>query len=124
MYKLYFDGGIRKGGSSYGIVLYQQEKIILKTGGLIPNREDSNLAEYCALIIGLSRALSLGVREIDVYGDSQNIILQMQKGKGLKGAEYKICYNIIREMMKQFNVVNFHWVPRVNNIEADRESSI
>ena len=34
----------------------------------------NNMAEYQALILGLQMALEMGVKDLDVYGDSQLVI--------------------------------------------------
>jgi ribonuclease HI len=64
----------------------------------------NNMAEYDALIFGLNAALSLGVRQLHVKGDSQLIIKQV-KGK--------CCYNDPQL------VVYLHHIPRAENAVVD-----
>jgi len=37
----------------------------------------NNVAEYQALILGLQMAMAMGIKDLDVYGDSQLILNQL-----------------------------------------------
>jgi hypothetical protein len=77
---LYFDGSSRKQGASVGALLLTPVGEHFKYMVHLEFKATNNMAEYEALIFGLNTALSLGVRQLFVKGESQLIIKQV-KGK-------------------------------------------
>jgi hypothetical protein len=75
---LFFDGSSRKSGAGAGIVLLIPDGEQFKYMVHLNFKATNNMAEYDALIFGLSTALSLGVRQLLVKGDSQLIIKQVK----------------------------------------------
>lgn len=76
-WQLYFDGSYTQHGSGEGILL------ITPQGSTIPKSYKllfpctNNIAEYEALVIGIKLALEWKVTELQVYGDSQLVINQI-----------------------------------------------
>jgi ribonuclease HI len=71
---LFFDGSARQQSAGAGVVLVGRSGDQLKYVVRLEFKATNNMAEYEALIFGLSAALSLGVRHLLVNGDSQLII--------------------------------------------------
>ncbi|XP_075636683.1 uncharacterized protein LOC142608913 [Castanea sativa] len=73
-WKMYFDGATNQNGSGIGVLL------ISPKGTHIPfsSRLNFPAIEYEGCIMGLQAALGLGVKELEVYGDSALIISQIQ----------------------------------------------
>ena len=84
LWQLYFDGAARKLGVGTGVVF------ITPFGGLIPysfsllSLCSNNMAEYEALIIGLEIALEMHIDSLQVFGDSQLIIKQINDQYAVK----------------------------------------
>jgi ribonuclease HI len=79
----------------------------------------NNMAEYDALIFGLNTALSLGVRQLHVKGDSQLIIKQV-KGKCCCNDPQLVAYLLhVRKLEKDFEVLYLHHIPHVENAVID-----
>jgi ribonuclease HI len=75
----------------------------------------NNMAEYEALIFGLTAALSLGVQELLVKGDSQLIIRQV-RGECCCNNPQLAAYLIrVRKLEKDFDVLELQHVPREGN---------
>jgi ribonuclease HI len=74
---LFFDGSARQQSAGTGVVLVGPDGDQLKYVVRLEFKATNNMAEYEALIFGLSVALSLGVRQLLVKGDSQLIIKQV-----------------------------------------------
>ena len=80
---LYFDGATNQSGFGIGILL------ILPQGDHIPRlvrltfsdhyRLTNNIVEYEACITGIETALNLGVRQMEIHGDS-NLVIQQTQG--------------------------------------------
>ena len=74
---LFFDESIRKQWAGAGVVLIDPNGDQLKYMVHLEFKATNNMAEYEALIFGLTQALSLEVRQLLVKGHSQLIIKQV-----------------------------------------------
>ena len=74
LWKMYFDRATNQNGSGIGVLL------ISPKGTHIPfsSRLNFPATEYKTCIIGLNATIGLGVKELEVYGDSALIISQIQ----------------------------------------------
>jgi hypothetical protein len=71
---LFFDGSSRGQGASVGVLLLAPQGDQFRYMVHLDFKATNNMAEYEALLYGLSTALSLGVRRLLIKGDSQLII--------------------------------------------------
>jgi hypothetical protein len=67
---LFFDGSARQQGGGAGVVLIDPSGDQVKYMVHLEFKATNNVAEYEALIFGLSTALYLGIRQLLVNGDS------------------------------------------------------
>jgi ribonuclease HI len=79
----------------------------------------NNMAEYEALLFGLSTALSLGVRQLLVKEDSQLIIKQVRGECCCNGPQLATYLLHARKFKKDFEVLDLHHIPRVKNAVVD-----
>jgi hypothetical protein len=83
----------------------------------------NNMVEYEALIFGLTAALSLGVRELLVKGDSQLVTRQVRGECCCNNPQltaYLIC---VRKLEKDFDVLELQHVPCEGSSAADALSA-
>jgi ribonuclease HI len=79
----------------------------------------NNMSEYEVLIFGLSTALSLGVRQLLVKGDSQLIIKQV-KGECSCNDPQLVAYLLhVQKLEKDFEDLDLQHVPHANSAVAD-----
>ena len=82
-WKLYFDGSANQSGFSIGILLISpQGDDIPRSVWLVfsdHHRLTNNIVEYEACITGLETALDLGIRQLEIHGDS-NLVIQQTQG--------------------------------------------
>jgi ribonuclease HI len=79
----------------------------------------NNRAEYEALLFGLSKTLSLGVRQVIVKGDSQ-VIIKPVKGNYCCNDPQLAAYLLhARKLEKDFELLNLQHIPRVGNAITD-----
>jgi len=71
---LFFDGSARQKKGGVGVVLISPNEDHVKYMARLDFEATNNMAEYEALIFGLEAALSLGVWQLLVKGDSQLVI--------------------------------------------------
>jgi hypothetical protein len=79
----------------------------------------NNMAEYEVLLFGLSTALSLGVRQLLIKGDSQLIIKQVKGDCSCNDPQLAAYLLHVRKLEKDFEVLNLQHIPRVENAVAD-----
>jgi ribonuclease HI len=79
----------------------------------------NNMAEYEALIFGLSATRSLGIRQLLVKGDSQLIIKQVCEECSCNEPRLATYLLHVRKLEKDFTAQELQHVPRANNSVAD-----
>ena len=65
-----YNGATRQDGARAGVILVSPEKHIRPYSFALTQLCSSNVAEYQALILGLQMALEMGIKDLDMYGDS------------------------------------------------------
>jgi ribonuclease HI len=83
----------------------------------------NNMAEYEALIFGLSATLSLGICQLLVKGDSQLIIKQVRGECSCNEPRLAAYLLHVRNLEKDFTALELQHVPRANNSVADELST-
>jgi ribonuclease HI len=79
----------------------------------------NNMVEYEALIFGLTVALSLGIRQLLVKGDSQLIIKQVRGECSCNEPRLTAYLLHVRKLGKDFTALELQHVPRADNSAAD-----
>jgi len=70
LWTMYFDGSLMKTGAGGGLLLISPLGVHMRYVIRIHFAASNNVAEYEALVNGLKIAIELGVRRLDVRGDS------------------------------------------------------
>ena len=79
----------------------------------------NNAAKYTALIMGFELALESGIDILAIYGDSQLIIKQMNLEYEMRKPNLVPNFNKAQELKSQFTLIEFHHIPRHENVKAD-----
>ena len=103
---LFFDGSICKQWAGAGVVLIDPNGDQLKYMVHLEFNATNNMAEYEALIFGLTQALSLGVRQLLVKGDSQLIIKQVRGDCSCNNPQLAAYLIHVRKLEKDFDALN------------------
>ncbi|HMP51269.1 MAG TPA: ribonuclease HI family protein [Candidatus Melainabacteria bacterium] len=80
----------------------------------------NNFAEYTGLIIGLEKALELGVDDVEVRMDSELIVKQMLGQYRVKNQNLKPLYETAKGLSRRFSQFHIVHVERALNKEADK----
>ena len=137
-YTLYFDGASKgnPGPSGAGAVIYQTEKPKEPTTLSSPSKEvwsgsiyvgknkTNNVAEYNGLILGLEQANKMGIKKLDVRGDSNLVIKQVTDEYAVKTESLKPLYQKVQDLNKAIGNVSYEHVYRDKNKRADHLSNI
>ena len=125
MHTLHFDGACRgnPGPSSFGCSISLNGKEIDSQCFFI-GEVTNNVAEYSGALYGLRRALSLGIRDLIVYGDSLLVIKQVTKQWKINNTTLKKFHTEIVDLIPKFNYIEFKHVKRNLNKRADELANI
>ncbi|KAI4992051.1 hypothetical protein ZWY2020_041914 [Hordeum vulgare] len=64
-------------------------------------------------------AITLGVRRLMVYGDSDLVVNQVMKEWDVRNSTMTAYYNVVRKLKKKLEGLELHHVPRLKNQAAD-----
>jgi len=79
-----------------------------------------NVAEYRALIEGLTLARLHGVQHVRVYTDSELVVDQMNGVSAVRQEHLQELHQAATGLVALFRSIRVSWVPREMNAEADR----
>ena len=79
----------------------------------------NNVAEYTALVEGLTMALDKGVTELDVFLDSELVVHQMKGEWKIKHANLRTLAIKAQSLMRRFDSISIAHVRREQNADAD-----
>lgn len=123
VYILRFDGGSRgnPGIAGSGMVLYDSEDGSEIWSGCfyLGDQRTNNEAEYMGLIAGMQCALSLGVKQIVVQGDSKLVLEQVAMRWKIKSPSLKFYFDQAIDLTKQFAYFETSHIERAKNARAD-----
>ncbi len=116
---LYCDGASsgNPGESGIGVILTFEGKTyeISEYIGIATN----NIAEYTALIRGLSKARSLGIKKLSIFLDSELLVKQLDGTYKVKNERLKELYHAVTSHLKFFKDYSIKHIPREQNKKAD-----
>ena len=81
--------------------------------------DSNNAAEYEALLHGLRMAISRGIQRLEVRGDSNLAISQVNGDFDAKDLKMEAYRNAVLKLSARFEGLEFHHVARDNNQAAD-----
>ena len=81
--------------------------------------DSNNAAEYEALLHGLRMAVSMGIQRLEVRGDLNLAISQINGDFDAKDPKMAAYRNTVLKMSTRFEGLEFHHVARENNQVAD-----
>jgi len=118
---LFADGGSRgnPGPAASGAVLYAEDGTVLAEVGEYLGIATNNVAEWRALLAGLTRARELGIDEIAVRMDSELVVRQINGIYRVKHADLIPLHTKAKVLLRQFKSVDVQHVRRKDNAAAD-----
>ena len=124
-YILNFDGASRgnPGPAGIGAVIFHNGKEIWASCQYIGTKTN-NQSEYSALILGLKEALTRDIKCLQVYGDSQLIINQINGEYKVRNPGLQDLYQEVQQIKAHFESIVFTHVYREFNKRADQLSNM
>ncbi len=116
------DGGARgnPGAAAIGVIVRNGDGEVLAERGERIGRATNNVAEYRALLLGIELAAELGAGELDLVGDSELIVRQVEGRYKVKDATMKELHGQVKAALAPFESWSIRHVRRESNADADR----
>ncbi|KAL6348421.1 hypothetical protein AAG906_005729 [Vitis piasezkii] len=109
---MYFDGAANQSGYGIGV---------LSVRLAFPDQHPimNNIVEYEACIFGLETALELGIRQMEVFGDSNLVLRQIQGDWKTRDVKLRSCHSYLKLLVARFDDLRHVHLPRAQNWLAD-----
>src|SRR6185437_14389424 len=116
---MYFDGSVMKTGAGAGLLfispLGKHMRYVVRLHFLASN----NMEEYDALLSSLRIAIELGIKRLDVRGDSELIIDQVMKEASCHNEKMEAYCNAVCRLEDKFDRLELNHIAHKYNKEAD-----
>ncbi len=119
--RLFFDGAARGNPGPAGagaVILSPSGHVVAKIGKFLGDATN-NVAEYTGLILGLKRARAIGIKELDVFGDSELIVKQLDGAYQVKAEHLAPLHSEAKALLSGFEHAAVSHIPREENEAAD-----
>lgn len=116
------DGGARgnPGPAAIGVVVRDADGQLLEELGETIGRATNNVAEYRALLRGIELAAAHGATELELIGDSELIVRQIEGRYKVKDATMRELHAEAKRELAGFQRWSIRHVRREANADADR----
>jgi len=116
---MHFDGSLMKKGASVGLVFISPLRVRMRYMVCIHFPSSNNVSKYKALINGLCIAIELGIRWLDVQGDSLLVIDQVMKESSYHNAKMAAYCQEVCQLEDKFDGLELNHIPRCLNEAAN-----
>jgi ribonuclease HI len=124
LWTMYLDGSLMKTGAGAGFLFISPLGVHMRYVIRLHFPASNNVAEYEALVTGLRIAVELGVRHLDVRGDSQLVIDQVMKSSGCRDPKMEAYCEEVRCLEDKFHGLELNHIARRYNEAADELAKI
>ncbi|MGV1048480.1 MAG: ribonuclease HI family protein [Solirubrobacterales bacterium] len=116
------DGGARgnPGPAAIGVVLRDADGEILAERAERIGRTTNNVAEYRALLAGIELAAEHGADTLELVGDSELVVRQVEGRYKVKDATMRELHSEVKRALADFESWSIRHVKRERNADADR----
>jgi ribonuclease HI len=116
---MYFDGSVMKEGAGVGLVFISPRGVRMEYMVRLHFPTSNNTAEYEALINGLRIAVELGIKLLEIRGDSELVVGQVMKDKNCVDPRMAAYCQAVRDPEGMFHDLELHHVLRDCNKAAE-----
>ncbi|GAU41760.1 hypothetical protein TSUD_13610 [Trifolium subterraneum] len=116
---IFVDGASNAAGAGAGIILENEEGILIEVSIALSFPTSNNQAEYEAFLAGLRLAEDVGAKEIKIYTDSQLVASQVLGEYQAKNDNLSEYLALVKEKITKFDSAEIQHVPREHNKRAD-----
>ncbi|WJZ94963.1 hypothetical protein VitviT2T_013768 [Vitis vinifera] len=122
-WRMFFDGATNHSGYGIGVLLISPhgDHILRSTRLVFSDRHPAtnNIVEYEDCILGLETALELGIRQMEVFGDSNLVLRQIQGEWKTRDAKLRPYHTYLELLVGRFDDLRYTHLPRAQNQFVD-----
>ncbi|XP_074318279.1 uncharacterized protein LOC141655079 [Silene latifolia] len=118
-WQMYFDGALQGRTESSRVVFVTPQNHLMPYSFTLTQLCSNNMAEYQALILGLQMAIEIGVRDMDIYGDSSLVVNQVLGEYEVKKEDLIPYHQRALQLLNQLEDIHVGHVPRSANKLGD-----
>nr|CAB3503789.1 unnamed protein product [Digitaria exilis] len=107
-WEMYFDGSVMKTGAGAGLLFISPHGEHLQYAVRLNFPASNNMAEYEALLAGLKIALELGIKRLDIRGDSRLVVDQVMKESSCHDEKMAAYCQAVRDLEDKFDGLELH----------------
>jgi ribonuclease HI len=123
IWKTFFYGALSCEGEGAGVLFVATEnKFVVPFSYRLQWDIDytNNVCEYEALVLGLEASKKLNIKNLEVYGDAELIVTEMNRQYQAKHLRLRANRNCAWDLMeKKFSSVNIHFIPHAENLQVN-----
>ena len=108
---MFFDGSVMKIGAGAGLLFISPLGDHMRYVIRLHFPASNNMAEYETLLSGLRIAIELGIKHLDVRGDSQLVIDQVMKESSCHDPKMEAYCKAVRRLEDKFDGLELNHVP-------------
>ncbi|CAJ2673127.1 unnamed protein product [Trifolium pratense] len=116
---IFVDGASSATGAGAGIILENENGLLIEVSLALSFPTSNNQAEYEAFLAGLRLAEDVQAKEIKIYTDSQLVASQVLGEYQTKNDNLSEYLVLVKEKITKFNSVEILHIPREHNKRAD-----
>jgi ribonuclease HI len=116
---MYFDGSVMKEGAGVVLVFISPLGVHMEYMVRLHFLASNIAAEYEALINSLRIAVELGIKRLEIRGDSELVVGQVMKDKNCVDPKMAVYCQAIRDLEGKFHGLELHHVLRDYNKATD-----
>jgi len=114
-WEMHFDGAARREGAGAGVVFVSPEKHILPYSFVLTQLYSNNVAKYQTLNLRLQMAIEMGIKDLNIFGDSQLVINQLLEEYEIEKEDLVPYHRHALRLLDRLNIVKLEHVPRGAN---------
>ena len=114
-----FDGAVSKEGARVGVWIRPPKGEPRLLSYKLYFKCTNNMVEYEALVLGLRAQKDLQEKIIDIHGDSELVIKQVQGSYHAKHLRLRSYRNLVLDLLEGFKEHPFIVIPRKENVAAN-----
>ncbi|XP_074300093.1 uncharacterized protein LOC141631304 [Silene latifolia] len=118
-WQMYFDCAARQDGAGGGVVFVTPQNHLMPYAFTLTQLCTNNMEEYQALILGLQMAIKIGVRDMDIYGDSKLVVNQVLGEYEVKKEDLIPYHQQALQLLNQLDDIHVCHVPMSASKLAD-----
>ena len=125
-YIMKFDGCSKgnPGPSGAGAVIYKNNEEIWGGCHFVGEKQTNNYAEYSGIILGMQKALNMGITRIHIYGDSNLVVKQLSGEFRVKSPSLFSIYTVAKDLTFKFEEIKINHIYRADNARADELANL